>query len=136
MAISYTQTNTAMACAEQAYCTGTVNTTSTLLRKQAQAGGTPGTVETTLLMAGSATARRGVHWEIVPAAGVSWDAGTWTIRFNVTTANMNVVISAIYLCRVSSGCVNQATIGSATGLALSMGTVGVVSQNISGAAQT
>lgn len=67
---------------------------------------------------------------------MTWSAGTWTVRLNVTTANMNLTWTDVYICRTSSGCFNSATIGSATGLAKSLGSTGVLSQAVTGAAQT
>lgn len=43
---------------------------------------------------------------------------------------MNLTITEIHICRVDSSCVNQATLGSATGLSISLGSTGVKSQNV------
>jgi hypothetical protein len=44
----------------------------------------------------------------------NWAAGIWDITINVTTANANVDWVGLYICRSSSGCVNQSTVGSST----------------------
>ena len=98
-------------------------------------GGTAGTGVDDPTVASSATAAE-VALKLDVPAGTSWDAGDYTVRMNVTTANMNLTISSIYLCRVDSACTNQATIGSATGLSISLASTGVVSQVVTGSAQT
>ena len=69
-------------------------------------------------------------------SGVSWDSGTWTIRLNITASNMNITWTHVYVCRIDSNCVNQATIGSNTAVGISLGTTGVKSTTVSGNAQT
>jgi hypothetical protein len=49
---------------------------------------------------------------------------------------MNLTLSSVFICRVNSADVNQATIGSATGLGISLGTTGVKTVNVTGTAQT
>jgi hypothetical protein len=66
----------------------------------------------------------------------TWAAGTWVTRWNVSTANMNLVLEAVHICRLNSAGTSQATIGSATALGLSMGATGVITVNVTGTAQT
>jgi len=49
---------------------------------------------------------------------------------------MNITWNSVYICRVNSGCANQATIGSSTSLGISLATTGVKSTTVSGAAQS
>lgn len=75
-------------------------------------------------------------WAGAVDAGVSWSSGTWTVRWNVTTANMNFTTTEVFICRMNSSGVSQQTIGSSTGLGISHATTGVKSATISGAAAT
>ena len=137
MALDFQQTDTAGDCPQGAYCGSfSGSPLSGGLTKQCPVGGTAGTVAVATGFAGSVTDARGVHLTLPVDAAVTWDAGNWTIRLNVTTANMNLTWETAYICRVDSACANQATIGSATALAISLGTTGVKSTTISGAAQT
>jgi hypothetical protein len=137
MAVSYRQTDTnddANLTGSLSFCSGTSNSVGA--GRVASDGGTPGTGATGLSYSSSQTNAFGVMYSITPAAGTTWGAGNWTVRHNVTTANMNITIKAIYICRVNSSYVSQAIIGSLTGLATTMGTVGVLSFTVSGSAQT
>lgn len=134
MAINYTETDTAAVCTINTYCaTGSFG--GTALLKQASDGGTAGTTEILPSVVASATDHVKLLFEIVPTS-TSWDAGTWTVRFNVTTQNMNVSWSSVYICRVNSSCTNQATIGSSTGLGISLGSPGVKSTTVTGSSQS
>lgn len=134
MAIDYQQTQTSDSVDSGSHCSG--RTDSFQWSKVCEDGGTPGTLElSTALSAGQTLNIKG-RFAITPAPSVSWDAGTWTVRVNVTTANMNVTIEEVHICRLNSSEVNQAKIGSATGLAINCGTVGVKSINVTGVAQT
>jgi hypothetical protein len=64
------------------------------------------------------------------AGSLSWDAGDWVVRFNVTSSNMNLTVTAIYVCRANSSWTNVETLGSATGLSISLATTGVKSQTV------
>lgn len=72
----------------------------------------------------------------IPGAGITGSSGTWTVRINITTANMNLTITEIYICRAISDGTNQETIGSVAGLSISLGTTGVKSQDVTGGAVT
>lgn len=139
MAINYTQTDSGTgACAGEAgYCAATGNNIISTTEKIATAGGTAGSVEIgTSQFSPNATDQRASIITIIPDSGTSGDSGTWTVRLNITTANMNLSIIAIDICRVNSSCVNQESIGSATGLSISLGSTGVKSQNVTGSAVT
>lgn len=133
MTIDYQQTDSAGDCSAATYCSGATALTPS---RQASVGGTPGTAENSYSL--GAGAIRGIgQVSITPASGVTWAAGDWTVRFNVTTSNMNVSLRNIYICRISSACVNLGVIiGSLTGLADAMSATGVKTYTISGAAQT
>lgn len=142
MALVFAQTDTnqsVSACntaAELLGCSGRSADVGGMTGQVCVSGGTLGTTIGSWSVAASATDVAEFAFICTVDSGVSWDAGTWTIRFNVTTANMNLTVTEIHLCRVSSTCVNQASLGSATGLSISLGTTGVKSQDISGSAAT
>jgi hypothetical protein len=134
VALDFQQTDSNATCtASDAYCSGlsVYNTAN----RQASDGGTAGSTPVSISIGSSST---GVAYRVgcVVAATVSWDAGTWTVRFNVSTANMNITWDAVYLCRVNSACANQESLGSATGLGISCGTTGVKSTTVSGSGTT
>ncbi len=64
-----------------------------------------------------------------------WPGGTYTVRLNVTSGNANLELDAIYICRLNASNISQGTVGSATSLAINLGTPGVVSVNVTGSAQ-
>lgn len=92
-----------------------------------------GAVSTNNQNSGTHNAKIGFEW--TPDSGTTWGAGTWTIRLNVTTGNNNLQIQNIYVCRVNSSGVNQATIGSLTSQNVTA-SAGVKTFNVTGAAQT
>lgn len=119
-------------------CTALSNAGAVLFPIECSNGGTAGSAAESInhnTTTGGAS-RRFEIFKCVVGAGVSWDAGTWTTRINITTANMNITATAVYICRVDSSGNNQATIGSATGLSISFGSTGVKSQDVTGSGQT
>lgn len=60
----------------------------------------------------------------------SLDAGTLTYRLNVSTAQNDLTLEDIYVCRVNSSGVSQETLGSVTGLGTDISGGGVFPQNI------
>lgn len=117
-------------------CTGSSLTSQNHSSVTAESGGTLGSTPFGLFTAGSETLVVSGIFKCTVNSGVSWNAGTWTWRLNVTSSNMFITLERVYICRVNSSDTNQATIGSATGLGLSLGSTGVLSGNITGSAQT
>lgn len=138
MPINYTQTNTTSTLTGSstvALCSG-AGLGNGLLTKDATEGGTPNSSGNGLVIIASDTNDWCVKYTCIISAATTWNAGTWTWRLNVTTANMNVTLISVFICRVNSSGTNQATIGSSTGLSVSMGSTGVKSGTISGSAQS
>lgn len=119
---------------DAAFCSGLI-AANTVNRYVAAVGGNVGTQCNKVNIPGSSTVY-GVEVKWVPTNGTNWNAGTWTWRLNVCGADANVTISSVYICRVNSADVSQATIGSSTGLSISCGSVGVLSGTVTGLAQT
>jgi hypothetical protein len=102
----------------------------------ATVGGTTGSTPRTTTMDANATNLAAVWFEITVPDGTTWGAGDWTINLNISTGNMAVVWDAVYICRVNSSYVSQATIGSSTGLAKNLAATGVQTATVSGSSQT
>lgn len=133
MAINFTQTDTFTA-DTNTYCSGRTirNNSMNDATDGGSAGSTP--ISTSCFASDSLVVCN--KFKCVVASGLTWASGTWTWRINITTANMNLTLEEVYICRVNSSDVNQATIGSVTALAVSLGSTGVKSGTISGSAQT
>ena len=135
--INFQQTDTAVTNGAAQYCSGlaAATTQGTL---QASNGGTPGTniTQGAILGANSAVLRM-IFIEIPVAGGVSWNAGTWTVSFHVISASSSPMTwEEAWICQITSGGTNVATIGSATALGISLQTTGVKSTTVSGSAIT
>jgi hypothetical protein len=116
------------------FCSGRV-ASNTVNRYTAAPGGNVGSQCNKVNILGSSTVY-GVEVKWTPTAGTNWRSGTWTWRINICGADANCRLDEVYICRVNSSNVTQSTIGSVTGLNLSTGSVGVLSGNITGLAQT
>lgn len=115
-------------------CSGATNGGETFEIIVGGDGGTTSTVG----IAGSAT-NTIFSKLVIPASelsGVTGSSGTWTIRTEVTSANMNLTWSECYICRIDSSNVNQETIGSNASVGVSLGTTGAKSTTVSGGAVT
>lgn len=123
MPVAYQQTVNAAVCSSpDSYGTGRPLNTERFV-VQAIAGGTGGPGAAANIDASAADVL--VLWfEITPAAGISWNAGNFTAPLDLG-ANSNITLESIRIARVSSACVFQATMGAATGLAISCATAGV-----------
>jgi hypothetical protein len=133
--LGFIQTDTTFTNGNSAGCSGR---SSSSVTKQLTGViiGSAGTISQTVTLTSAQTNVWGLQTKLDIPSGTSWNAGTWTWRLNVTTANMNLTLTEVYICRINSSNVSQATIGSATGLGLGLGTTGVQSGTISGSAQT
>jgi len=136
MTVSFTQTDNASVCGTAAYCSGNSLDTTTLSLRQATIGGTPGTTAVPQSVTGGATNVIDVFFECIVGAGVSWDAGTWTINLNVTTGTSGTMNwTGLDICRLNSSCVSQASIATASP-SVSVTTTGVKTVTVSGFAQS
>jgi len=134
MAISYQETDTAADCGNGVYCKGGTAQVS-FFDSEAILGGTAGTAHS-ITIGATASDSEAINFDLVPAASVAWVSGTWTVRLNVTTANTNITWDSVWICRVSSGCVSQATIGSSSALGISFSTTGIKMATVSGSTQS
>jgi hypothetical protein len=105
-------------------------------RRDALDGGTAGSSAVSLSVAGDATDSPLLRVTCFVDTGVTWAAGTWTVRLNVTTANMFVSWASATIIRVNASCVVQETLGEVTGLGISLAATGVQSTTVSGSAAT
>jgi hypothetical protein len=116
-------------------CSGRTANTTTSSRSASETG-TAGVTAVSQTIDLSAVTKAAVMFSLPVTAGDVWNAGTWTVRLNITTAITGPTWEECYVCRVNSGGTNQATIGSVTAQAISLATTGVKSVTISGSAQT
>ena len=106
------------------------------IQKTATVGGTAGTSTYTVSMDNNNTKWLFFSKLTIPS-GTNWNAGTWTVRLQVgSTGNNNVKLSAVYVCRVNSSNVSQATIGSNTSVDTTVTANSVISVNVTGSSQT
>src|SRR5437867_3399464 len=113
MALSFRQTDTIPSCDVAAYCSGR-SLNATTRGDIAQVGATAGSTSWAIPVNASASLLLAVGWDCIVDAGTLWNAGTWTIRLNVTTLNIHVTWSEVWICRLNSACVSQATIGTSS----------------------
>ena len=137
MALNFQQTDANGGFTAGAFCSGAALNAAKSI-KACSNGGTAGTTAVQITLDASAADKAAVWWEITVPSGYDWLAGTWTVPLNVTVASSstNQKLDAVYICRVNSAGVSQATIGSATGQALALNATGVKSVNVTGSAQT
>lgn len=133
LVVSFNQTDTTFTNGNSAACSGKAKD-PTAIQKTATVGGTLGSTPATATA--DANNKWAVQFKCVVPAGATWNAGTWTWRINVTNANTNITLTDVFICRVNSSNVSQATIGSNSSLAVDFGTTGVKSGTITGLVQT
>jgi hypothetical protein len=134
--IQLQQSDTGFGCPTGAYCSGRSANGSTAGRI-AKPTAAKGSTAVTITMNASAATLWAVNLgDWAPGGNVTWAAGNWIVRLNITTAITGPTWEECYICRASAGCASQATIGSVTAQAISLATTGVKSVTISGAAQT
>lgn len=139
MAMIFTQTDTNRAICdtglEKAACSG-ASTAPPGEPKISEVGATAGSTPGTYSLSSSVSGGGLFTVSCTIPASTTGSAGTWTTRLNITTANMNLTLTSVHICRVDSSCANQETIGSTTGLSISLGTTGVKSVDVTGIAVT
>lgn len=128
MPINYTQSDTSWSPSDGGCSGGTVGQA---IPRTCNDGGIAGSTPVSATVTASAT-EVNIFFKCIIAASTAWNSGTWTWRVNITTSNMNLTLDSIYICRLNSSGVNQETIGSSTGLGVSLGSTGVKSGTISG----
>ncbi len=131
MAISYVQTDTSAPAGTIAACSG--KAVQNAFARLATVGGSAGSTQVLPI---PRVDRVSAMVEIVPASGVTWAAGEWTVPFNCTQANANVTLDGVYICRLNSSDVSQATIGSTTSIGTVLSSTGVTNVSVTGSAQT
>lgn len=135
MSLVFTQTASVMTCAKGDFCGG-VSDAVNGVAKQALIGGAPSAVPINIPVQAGDVGHTYVWFECQLPEGSVWNAGTWTVRLDVTTANANISWEGASVCRVSSGCVSQATIGFHGFIGINLGSTGVKASGVVGSAQT
>ena len=111
---SYIQNDTAQVCALNNYCNPSGGTIEA--GRQAEQGVSAGASEVTFTVASGQANDMEFSFEVIIPSGSVSEADTAAIPINFTTGSMTAELGTIYLCRVSSGCVNQETIGNLTSI--------------------
>lgn len=132
--INYQENDTAQVCSLAVYCSSVSGTVE--VGRQAEQGVGAGSSENTFSVPTSQADDAEYSFELVIASDSTWDAGNWTVRLDLTTGANDATWESCFICRVNSGCTNQAEIGSATGLGISCMTAGVKSTVIAGSVQS
>lgn len=135
MPVQFAQTASVMVCGKTAYCSGQPVDAVNGIGKQAIIGGSSG-VAVPITVQASDAGHVYVWFECIVPTGAVWNAGTWTVRFDITLANANINWDICDICRISSGCVSQATIAGSSVLGINLGSTGVKSTSLGGAGQT
>lgn len=136
MAVILVQTDTVAPCGTILACTSPADGLATVPQaRQAEEDGSAGSGELSVTI-NKADIQAGVMFESPAVGQTTWQAGTYTVRLNVTTAVANLDLIEVHVCRVNSGCVSQETVGSSVGLAISMGTTGVKNVDVIGSEQS
>lgn len=131
MALPITQTDTAGVTAQACNARTVTGSASRAALPAGTAGSTP--VSTVNMNSGLHLTKIAFSW--TPDADVAWDAGTWTIRLNITTGNSNLTIEDVCVRRLNSSDVDQGSIGALTAQAVTA-SAGVKTFNVSGSSQT
>ena len=135
MAIKYQQTDfSPQDCSAAAYCSGlSANAASKVF--DARTGAPAGSTEATVSIDASATNLRAFYYSLKSITGMLGKAGDWTVRLNNTTGSGGVTeLNSVYICRVSSLCSSQETIGSLTGLTDNLNGATTLTKTVSGSA--
>lgn len=131
MPLTFTQKDVATSCGPQPSCSGGAVGTNTIDREM-EDGATGGSTEVTADIGGS-TSNLTLFFQSTALNELVWESGTWTVRLNVTTGNMDLSLEGIWICREDSSCSTVATIGSDTSMSTQLD-AGTYSWNISGVA--
>lgn len=136
MALILTQTDTVAPCGTILACTSPADGLAvTPQARKAEDGGSAGSGELSVTI-NKGDIQAGVMFESPAVGQTTWQSGTYTVRINITTSVADLLLTEVHVCRVNSSCVNQATVGSTTGLSISIGSTGVKTVEVTGAQQS
>ena len=139
-AISLTQEDNNTQCTTVAAgCSGRSVTAETPIPRDAIFNGSSGSAEASVILNKAEITVVAFHFASGAIGRTSWESGNFVAPLNITTAAAaGSTLDEIHVCRYSSACGNLASVGSATGLGISIAATGVKagSTNISGAAQS
>lgn len=134
--LSFQQTDSNFTNGNSAACSAYVQPADAYHQKTATVGGSAGTASFQIDNSNN-SAQWGLQHKLTIPSGTSWNAGTWTVRLQVgSSGNNNVKLIAVYICRVNSSNVSQATIGSNTSVNTTITANSVITVNVTGSAQT
>lgn len=133
MAIDWVQEDTAATCGAISACSGqTVPGSATTDHSMAE-GATAGNTEVLLdIPAGTNDIR--AFFQSDQVGELTWEAGTWTVDINISTAANNLFITGVWICRVDDTCTSVATVASDTTFNRDISAAGTQTFSLSGVA--
>lgn len=138
MPIDFRQTDTNSSFAVAKYCASQTPVNTQTSNKSMVEGGTAGVTAVSITQDVVVNGINTIAFS-TPANSpglTSWASGDWTVRWEITTANMSVEMPEVAICRLSSAGANLASVGVLVPTAVSFGTVGVKTLTVTGSAQT
>jgi hypothetical protein len=136
MSLTYTQTDTMASFGAIEACTSAPDGIADIPRAWAAIiEGTAGTTELTVQVNRSDN-QAAVMFQTAAIGLTSWASGSYTVRLDVTTANVNMVVTDVSICRVNNAGTSQESIGSLTGQSRVLDTVQVENFTVTGSATT
>lgn len=132
MSLSFNLTAASANCGAVAACSGATLAVVTAT-SQMVVGGLVATLSNSVTVTGLAR-EAAVMYQSIPGAfsSADWPSGTYTIRLNITVADIRMEWDHTYICRMSSACGSLETIGSLTNQSISLGTTGIKTMSVSG----
>lgn len=135
MAVIFTQTDATATCGQTAYCSAMPVGSPNNNNRRCTPGGTPGVTPASIQVNASDADHIYIWFELIVQDGSAWNAGNWTVRLDVSTANAAISWDQVDICRINSSCVSQASIGVQGGVVSMAGTGVKTFATITGSAQ-
>ena len=132
MALTFQQTDEVSACAPMAACAPAPSSPieAPLVDVSMRVDGTPGTTEETMdIPAGSSVYK--TFFQSGQVGRADWPGGDWTVNINITTAQNNITLSGVWICRIKDDCTPDVAVGSNT-TGFDASAAGVISVPVSG----
>lgn len=134
MALTFQQTDAVSPCAPMSACAPAKTITTPLVDVAMAPGGTPGTTAESFDIGPGASDYK-AFFQSDDVGKVDWEAGTWTVNLNVSSAQNNMAWDGVWICRVDNACGTVASVGSETA-SIDISAGGVFSKTVTGAATT
>jgi hypothetical protein len=127
--VTLTQTDSAATHGQSVACSGAALTADVGNSIAAPDGGTAG-VGTRTITVGIGATEAAIFMESGPIVVQIWPAGVWSVPLDITAGNADISLDEVYVCRVNSAGVSQATIASRTGISRALTSTGVITVDL------